>query len=321
MEPEADKPAEAAGAAEPPMVKPRTWPAYVVLALCGAPIFIIAARKIVHETPMESLVIELDAEGNATLTAYRRWTSETRTGLGLPQDRRRILETMCDYIGQARWNSNPRRLLCPVRIGASPDAAADAVCCIIKSMIWNTHFWEVALESGADSLRLPLPQEEKLLGVDKPCQPRAAVLTEMRLRRGALPELVRTLQFVDVVSVTDGMLIGGYRTGTLKKKDGVWCGKDGRAIILDLEFAGLGVLRGDDWHALRKIAEKHETGNRVQAGETDFSGIDGVVLRLDPDARAGDLVRALAFLTSREGLKVYIVWPEREGDEDWWIAP
>ena len=87
-----------------------------------------------------------------------------------------------------------------------------------------------------------------------------------------------------------------------------------------LDEDGVDVLDAPEWQALVEAASDKKTVTLNAPEDADLSGVEAVYVLGDKNSRAGDLVRALSILTKREGLKVYIVWPEREEDQDWWSS-
>ncbi|MHC4252537.1 MAG: hypothetical protein ACYS9X_25745 [Planctomycetota bacterium] len=303
------------------MTRKRTWPAYVVLALCGAPIFIIAAWKFVTDTPVESLVIDLDGDGNATLTANRRWTSEVRTGFRLPRDGDPPCETVKAFVKETERGANGLPV-CSVRVVVPGEARAGIVHEAIIALM-RCYLWDVVLESdglvapfalpmneGRAHIRaVPSPRDVRLVGLHPP-----AISGKWTLEAASISQAVP--------ACSDTMSILWYEEDfPAAPKSGIAEKIGGRTVVRDLDDPGVGILDAPEWRALVEAADERKTVTLAAPEDADLSGVDGAYVLTDADARAGDLVRALEFLTSREGLKVYIVWPEREGDEDWWGAP
>ncbi len=318
----ADKATETTPPTAPPMVKPRTWPAYLILALCGAPIFTIAASKIVHDTPVESLVVELDAEGNATLTANRRWTSEERTGFRLPRDGDQLHDAMEPFMREAERDPLDNLPICHVRIVTPADARAGPVReALVATM--RCYLWDVTLESDGLTVTLALPKNEGGGHARAVPRPRNVQLANLHLPRSEQEWSLQIAHISQAVTASSDTLFLARRDkrSPSGSKSGVAADIGDRTVVRDLDIPGVGILDAPEWSTLVKAADEKKTVALDAPEGADLTGIDGAYVLTDLDAHAADLVRALKFLTSREGLKVYIVWPEREGDEDWWAAP
>jgi len=294
------------------MPKKRTWPAFIVLALCGAPIFTIAGWKFVHDTPVESLTILVHRDGGFRMKAHRRWTIDL--AVGRPMDAG-LQKAVWSFANEATLDID-HYPLCPVKIAIPGDARAglfqEALVAILRS-----YLWELTIESEKNVVALSLPQNEgsghapvarprnvKLAGIGLPRSNGKWSSTVVKVPQ-AIPASSRFLH----LSLTRKP---GDTRSTIAEKFG------GRPIARDLETPGVGIMDAPEWQALVEAASEKKTVTLAAPEDADLSGVDGVYILADADARAGDLVRALSFLVSQEGLKVYIVWPQREGDEDWW---
>lgn len=297
----------------------RTWPAYVVLALCGAPIFIMAAWKTVCDTPVQSLMVELDAEGNATLTANRRWTTEVRTVLLMPRDGARLYDAMEPFMREAERDFlNSGLPICPVRVVVPGDARAGLVNeAIVTAM--RCYLWEMTLESGGYAAALALPKCEGGGLIRALPPPRDVSVAGLGLPHDDGEWASTALHLAQALALDSWTLtcMGGSPGAGSSVAEEI----ADRTVVRDLDDPGVGVLDAPEWQALVGAADEKKTTALAAPEDADLSGVDGAHVLADADARAGDLVRALAFLTSHEGLKVYLVWPEREGPDDWWLAP
>jgi hypothetical protein len=297
--------------------KKRTWPAYLVLALCGAPIFFFAAWEFVHDTPVESLKIGLNADGNATLTISRRWTSNTLTGFSLPTDSKRLFEAMGAFAGKAKRDDDGLPI-CPFHIVVNSDARIGILLEIVVAAV-RRKLLDFVLESNGRVANLALPKYEDYVPVTALPPARILTLSSLSPPRGDREWALETFHAADIV-VLDG------RTLRFILKGQAWWfeypkEKTDRTIVRDLDDPRVGNLDASEWRALLESAKGKKTIALTSPEEADLSGVDGVYVLAPSDVRAADLIRALAFLTAHEGLKVYIVWPERGGNEDWWDTP
>ncbi|MHC5053604.1 MAG: hypothetical protein ACYTKD_02680 [Planctomycetota bacterium] len=300
--------------------KRRSWPIHIVLAFCIVLIVSITVWMIAHETPLQSLSFELRAEGHVTLTAHRKWTLTTRTAFRLPDESIRFHDAVKGLAHKAvRGNDNLPR--CPVRIVVHDEAPANRVHEAIDVVMCN-YIWDVVLESDGLSAPLALPMNEGGHARAVP-PPRDVLLANLYLPDGNMGWSLQTMRISQAVPVYSNTMsiVWNEMARPTRRKSGISERIGDHTVVRDLDNKGVGILDMPEWQTLIEAADAKNVVQLAACEDVDLAGVDGVYVLVNASARAADLVRALAFLTSHEGSKVYVVWPNRLDGDSWWYAP